>query len=526
MSKVTMNKFIVTVSSLLLASCSLAPDLVMPDTKTPAAFKEAPKSDEKITDGAWAPAHPNAVAGGAWWSVFNDKQLDDLINEAKAQSPTLEAAKERLAQARARSGIADSALLPRLDVGAGPTVGQPSAASLGLPHGSMPKTTYTYTASGTISYEADLFGKNRANSNAAELSAASAEATYQAAMLSLEADVAQAYYTLRSLDREQEILNTTQKLREETRDLTKRSLKIGDVSELDVTRAESELAQTKAEALDVGKRRAEAEHNLALLLGKPPANLNMAKNAISGIPPTVPAGVPSELLERRPDIQAAQKQMAAANEGIGVARAAFFPVLNLTASGGFQSNQLSQLFDWSSRTWLLGPLAGTMLTAPIFDAGQNISNLALSKAEFREAVANYRQSVLVAFKEVEDQLSGLRYLKGEAEAQAEGVRAARKAFSIAKTRYENGYISYLEFIDAQRSLLAAERGEVQVLGGRYITTVQLIRALGGSWSTAGMTTAGEAPAVKPVAAPQPVTMPTPTAKPVVDSAKPAKKRRR
>lgn len=508
MYKATMNKLIVTVLSLLLASCSLAPDLVMPDTQTPAAFKEAPKAGEKIADGAWAPAHPTAVAGGAWWKVFNDNQLDDLINEAKAQSPTLEAAKQRLEQARARSGIADSALLPRLDAGVAPTIGQPSAVSLGLPHGTVPKTTYTYTASGTVSYEADLFGANRANSNAAEFSAASAESAYQAAILSLEADVAQAYYALRSLDREQEILNTTQKLREETLGLIKRSVNIGDSSELDVARADSELAQTKAESLDVGKRRAEAEHNLALLLGKPPANLNMAKNAISGIPPTVPAGVPSELLERRPDIQAAQKQMAAANEGIGVARAAFFPLLNLTATGGFQSDQLGQLFDWSSRTWLLGPLAGTMLTAPVFDAGKNISNLALSKAEFQEAVANYRQSVLVAFKEVEDQLSGLRFLKGEAEAQAESVRAARKAFSIAKRRYESGYFSYLELIDAQRALLAAERGEVQVLGGRYVTTVQLIRALGGSWSTAGMNTAGVTPAIEPVAAPLLVTVPT------------------
>ncbi len=480
---------IVSVYSFLLASCSLAPDLVMPDINTPAAFKEGPKNDQKIGDGAWAPAHPGAMAGGAWWSVFNDKQLDDLILEAKANSPTLEAAKERLMQARARSGIADSALLPRLDVGAGPTIGQPSAASLGLPHGSMSKTTYDYTVAGTVTYEADLFGSNRANSNAAEYSAASAEASYQAAILSLEADVAQAYYALRSLDREQELLNTTQKLRAETLDLIRRSVNIGDSSELDVARADSELAQTKADALDVGRRWAEAEHNLALLLGKPPANLNMAKNAISSIPPTVPAGVPSELLERRPDIQAAQKKMAAANEGIGVARAAFFPVLNLTATGGFQSNQLSQLFDWSSRTWLLGPLAGTMLTAPIFDAGKNISNLALSKAEFREAVAGYRQSVLVAFKEVEDQLSGLRYLKGEAQAQAEGVRAARKAFSIAKRRYESGYFSYLELIDAQRSLLAAERAEVQVLGSRYIATVQLIRALGGAWSTRDMTPA-------------------------------------
>ena len=480
-----MSKFIVTISSLLLASCSLAPDLVMPDTQTPPAFKEAVRplgKDEKISDGAWKVAATNAVAGGEWWTVFKDKKLDELIANAKQQSPTLEAAAQRLAQARARAGVSESVLFPRLDIGAGPTIGQPSAISTGAPTGTVPNTQYRYKAQGVISYDLDLFGANRSASSAADMAALGEEASYRAAMLSLEADVAQAYYALRALDREQEILNTTQKLRTETRDLTKRSLKIGDVSELDVARAESELAATKAEVLDVAKRRAEAEHHLAILLGKPPAAINMSKNAIAGVPPAIPAGLPSALLERRPDIQVAEKKMAAANESIGVARAAFFPVLNLTVAGGFESGQLGQLFDWSSRTWLLGPLVGTIATLPVFDAGKNISNLALSKAQFQEAVANYRQSVLVAFREVEDQLSGLRYLKGQADAQAENVRAARKAFSIAKTRYENGYISYLDFIDAQRSLLAAERAEVQVLGGRYITTVQLIRALGGSWT--------------------------------------------
>lgn len=485
LNKTSMSRLMVTVSSLLLASCSLAPDLVMPDTQTPTAFKEATKpsgKDEKITDGAWKSAATNAVAGGEWWVLFNDKKLNELISIAKQQSPTLEAAAQRLAQARARAGVSESILFPRLDIGAGPTIGQPSAISTGAPHGTVPSTQYRYKAQGAVSYDLDLFGANRSASSAADLTALGEEANYRAAILSLEADVAQAYYALRALDREQEILNTTQKLRAETRDLTKRSLKIGDVSELDVARAESELSATKAEVLAVAKRRAEAEHNLAILLGKPPASINMTKNAIGGVPPAVPAGLPSALLERRPDIQVAQKKMAAANEAIGVARAAFFPVLNLTVAGGFESGQLGQLFDWSSRTWLLGPLVGTIATLPVFDAGKNFSNLALSKAQFQEAVANYRQSVLVAFREVEDQLSGLRYLKGQADAQAENVRAARKAFSISKTRYVNGYISYLDFIDAQRSLLAAERAEVQVLGGRYVATVQLIRALGGSWT--------------------------------------------
>ena len=488
MNKAALSKWVVTVSTLLLTSCSLAPDLVMPDTQTPLAFKEAARplgKDEKISDGAWKSAATNAVAGGEWWVVFNDKQLSELIAQAKEQSPTLEAAKQRLAQARARAGVSESSIFPRLDIGAGPIITQPSSISVGAPSGSIPSTQYRYKAQGVITYDVDLFGANRSASSAADLTALGETANYQAAMLTLEADVAQAYYALRSLDREQEILNTTQKLREETRDLTKRSLKIGDVSELDVTRAESELAATKAEVLGVSKRRAEAEHNLALLLGKSPAALTMVKNAIKGVPPSIPAGLPSELLERRPDIQVAQKKMAAANESIGVARAAFFPLLNLTAIGGFESGQLGQLFDWSSRSWLLGPYFGTIATLPVFDAGKNFSNLALSKAQFQESVANYRQSVLVAFREVEDQLSGLRYLKGQADAQAENVRAARKAFSIAKTRYQNGYISYLDFIDAQRSLLAAERGEVQVLGDRYVSTVQLIRALGGSWSAEG-----------------------------------------
>lgn len=495
-----MNRALVSLTALLLASCSLAPDYQKPDVATPPAFKEAvaaPTPGEKIADGAWQAAGKDTVVDGAWWKIFKDPQLETLIDEAVKQSPTLEIAAARLAGARAQAGVAEADLFPRLDVGAGPSLQQPSAISVGAPHGTIPKTAGRYRAQGSISYELDLFGANRSASSAADLKAQGEEATYRAVLLALQADVAQATFALRALDREQNILNETQKLREETCNLTRRRLKIGEVSELDVTRAESELAATKADALDVAKRRAEAEHRLAFLLGKSPAALNLAKQPIAGTPPAVPAGLPSALLERRPDIQAAERKMAAANEFIGAARAAFFPSLSLTASGGFESGQLGQLFDWSSRTWMLGPLVGTLATLPIFDGGRNFANLALSKAQYQEAVAGYRSGVLQAFREVEDQLSDLRYLKGQADAQAEGVRAARKAFAIAKTRYENGYISYLDFIDAQRSLLSAERGDAQILGNRYIATVQLIRALGGAWEMNGSMNAGEMAAEKP-----------------------------
>jgi multidrug efflux system outer membrane protein len=248
-----------------------------------------------------------------------------------------------------------------------------------------------------------------------------------------------------------------------------------------VARAKTELGTTRSDAIALERQRALLEHALAVLLGEPPASFTLATAPLASTMPAIPAGLPSSLLERRPDIAAASRTMAAANARIGVAKAAFFPVLNLTAAGGFESADLGDLFKWSSRTWALGPLVGAILATPIIDGGRNQANLDRSYAVLEESVAGYRQQVLVAFAEVEDNLANVRTLDDQAQAARDAVASAGRAQRIAQVRYNEGATDYLDAIDAQRSLLSVQRLETQIKGARAASTVALIRALGGGW---------------------------------------------
>jgi multidrug efflux system outer membrane protein len=258
---------------------------------------------------------------------------------------------------------------------------------------------------------------------------------------------------------------------------------MGDTSELDVAKARTELAIVQAEAESVRRVRAQQDHALAILLGKAPAQFTLAPTPLHPTTVIVPAGLPSDLLERRPDIAQAQRQLAAASARVGVAKAAFFPKLVLTGSGGYASNELSELFKWSSRSWLLGPLVGTALSLPIFDGGRNKANLARADAGYETQVANYRQQVLVGFQEVENNLSALRTLDRQIGFQNEAIASAKRASHLAEVRYSNGSASYFEVIDAQRTSLAAERSQSQSMGQRSVASVGLIRALGGGWGS-------------------------------------------
>lgn len=468
-----------------LTACNLAPELKKPAVEVPAAFKEVSAEDTSpVTDGSWALANPamaEQFAKGEWWRVFEDATLDELIAAAHAQSPTLEAARERLAQARQTTRVAESRLYPDVNLNAGVTRQQDSPANPFIPPGTTLKPYTLYNANASISYGLDIFGRARNNAFAALMREEQQELLYRAARITLEADVAQAYYTLRALRSEEKVLGDTLGLRKETFDLTRKRYEIGDVSDLDVARAEGEFATTKAELFAVEQQRAVTEHQLAILTGKPPASFTVATTDIIAAPPSIPAGLPSTLLERRPDVAQAEREMAARNAEIGLARAAFFPSVDLFARFGFQASEAGDLFKWSSRTWLLGPLSGTEMTLPLFAGGRNVANLALSKASWREGVANYRSQVLVAFQETEDALSGIRTAKGQTTAQDEAAAAAARAYKIAKLQYENGFIGYLDSIDAQRSLLAAQRGQVQSRGAQYVATITLVRALGGGW---------------------------------------------
>ena len=462
------------VAALVLAGCA-APVLQDPKIEVPSGFKEA-----AVDEGRWKPAEPaEAQPRGEWWKVFNDSTLDRLINDATAANANLAAAAARVKQARAIAGIAESDRIPSVGIEAGPQRGRASPVSLGLPEGTPMPVVTSYTARLTASYEVDLFGRVGNNVSAAQADAAAGEATFRSVLLALQADVAQTYFRLRATDAELAFLRETVRLREENVRINQRRFDLGDLGELDLARSKTELSTTRSEAIALERQRAQLEHALAVLLGKPAAAFSADSNPLlaSSTLPGIPAGLPSALLERRPDIAAAQRAMIAANARIGVAKSAMFPALRLTAAGGGESADLSDVFKWSSRTWLVGAL----LSMPIIDGGRNRANIARSEAALEESVAGYRQSVLTAFAEVEDNLAGLRTLAGQAQAIDEAVASARRSTELAGKLYEAGRSSYLDVIDAQRNLAAVERSAVQLRGARATTTVALIRSLGGGW---------------------------------------------
>ncbi len=473
-----MNLIRVIPVALVLAGCSLAPEFKQPEVEVPARYKELVPEER----GAWKPAQPaEASPRGEWWKVFNDPALDQLEEEAIAANQNLQAAAARVEQARALVGVAKAARIPQVNAGFGPSRIQPTGVSLGLPPGTDVDPYTAWRALLTVSYEVDLFGRVSDTINATRSDYESNVATFRSVTLALQADVAQTYFALRATDDELRILRETVDWRDESVRLLQRRFDLGDISELDLARAKTEASNARTEAIGLERRRGELEHALAVLIGKPPAALTIDPPPLVNELPAIPAGLPSTLLERRPDIAAASRQMAAANSRIGVAKSAFFPVLTLTAAGGFESADLADLFNWSSRTWLLGPLIGTMLTAPIIDGGRNRANLERTEAALRESVALYRQQVLIAFAEVEDNLVALRTLDGQAQSTQDSLVSAARATKIADVRYNAGATSYLDVIEAQRTLLVVQRLDTQIRGARANSTVALIRALGGGW---------------------------------------------
>lgn len=468
-------KLVPLLAALILAGCA-APDLHAPQIDVPAKFKE----DSTGEAAKWKPAQPaEAQPRGEWWRAFNDPALNQLIDEATKANANLAAAAARVKQARALAGIAEADRIPQVNAQVGAQRGRASDVSLGLPQGTPVSPGNAFQAKLTASYEVDLFGRVANNVSAARADAETSDALYRSVLLALQADVAQTYFRLRAADAELAFLNETVRLREENVRINQRRFDLGDLGELDLARSKTELETTRSDAIALERQRAQLEHALAVLLGKPAASFNAENNPLlaSAVLPGIPAGLPSALLERRPDITAAQRAMIAANARIGVARSAMFPALLLTAAGGGESEELSDVFKWSSRTWLVGAL----MSLPIIDGGRNRAAVARSEAALEEAVASYRQSVLTAFAEVEDNLAGLRTLAGQTQAIDNAVASARRSAELARKLYEAGRSSYLDVLDAQRNLMTVERNAVQLRGTRAATTVALIRSLGGGW---------------------------------------------
>jgi outer membrane protein, multidrug efflux system len=468
---------------LVLAGCSLAPKYEVPSTPTSATFKEAPQQPLSPQEaGTWKTAQPSEdVARGEWWKVFEDAKLNDLEQQALDANQNLKAAAARVKEARAMNQAARAGLFPSLDAGFGPTRQRVSGASLFEPDGTnVPQQTF-WRAQASASYEVDLFGRVASTVDAARADTQRSEALFRSVMLALQADVAQNYFALRELDAEAEVFRNAVELRQQALKLVQRRYTEGEITELDLSRAQAELATAQSDAMTVQRLRAASEHSLAVLLGKAPAEFSMAADPIRPVNLRVPPGLPSSLLERRPDIAAAERSMASANSRIGVAKAAFFPSLTITGTGGFESATLGDLFKWSSRAFLLGPLAGTALNIPIFDGGRRKGNLANARAVYEEDVANYRQQVLVAFREVEDNLSDMRILEDQTRTQNEAVKASQRAADLSRSQYTEGAVNYLDVIDAERTVLQARRAAVQLQGVQAASTVNLIRALGGGW---------------------------------------------
>ncbi len=482
-----------------LTGCSLAPKFEMPQTAESATFKEAAELTET---GSWKIGTPTAhVPRGEWWRVFEDAALNTLQTEAADKNLTVQKMVARVQQARATAGIARADYFPDVEGSGSFTRQKPSARMRGMAPGANVPIENTFNTNVVVGYELDLFGRVLNRNRAAKAEAQSAEALLESTRLAMQADVAEIYFNLRALDREKSLLEQSVKLRQDGLNILKKRMEIGTITELDISEAIVDLETTRTQYQGVVQQRKEAEHALAILLGRAPSDFKLKPAPLAKKIPSIPAGLPSALLERRPDITAAQYVLMAENARIGVARAAFFPSISLTGSGGTESDVFSKLFHWSSRTWAIGPL----ISIPLFSGGEATNTLKRQKAVYEEAVATYRLTVLESFRDVENSLSRLKTLSRQAQAQGVARAASARAEKLANARYETGDTGYLEAITARRNALSAERNVIQLQGARLQETVRLVRVLGGGWDAAAVKAAtapvsppeGAAPVVPP-----------------------------
>ena len=454
-------------AALVLAGCATAP-AELPTFTPPAQFKEQAVD----TQGSWTRAQPaEAQPRGEWWRSFDDPLLDRLIERADARNTSIQAAAARLAEARALARSTDADLAPQIGLGAG------ALRSAGLDRNQSPRPSTLVRAGFDFSYELDLFGKLSGASDAARLDADARAGLLQSTRLLVQAEVAQTYLALRAIDAERVLVRDTVAAYRDTLRLTQSRERAGDVAELDVARVETEVASNESDAMTLDRRRAELEHALAVLVGDLASDFDVGAGDWSTALPTIPPGVPATVLTRRPDISAAQQSVLAAQARVGVAQTAWFPDITLTGAGGYASSDVGDLLKWSARSWGIGAL----LALPVFDGGRREAGVQGASALLDGALANYRTQVLVAFKEVEDQLSSLRILAQQSGVQAKAVASAERATTLSDSRYRNGMISQLDLLDARRSELQNRRQALQVKSAQYQATVGLIRALGGSW---------------------------------------------
>lgn len=447
-----------------LASCTVGPDFMQPGATGGSRWKQSVAS-------------PGSTLPDAWWTLFGDSELNRLVNRAIAANNDIAAAKARLDTARALVGIDRAKLFPQLDVSADATEGRASRATSG--RGANLEGQH-YRSSFDVSYDLDLWGKNRRNIEAAEAEAATAAALFDAQRLGIATEVARQYFILRGLDAQETVLNDTLSSRQQSLDLEVTRTEAGLTDGLSSSRARTELELARNDLATVQRQRGATEHALAVLCGTRPSDFNVGsrKSDAPGKLPNIRPGLPAEVMARRPDVRAALEQLRAANARIGAAEAEFYPNITLIGSAGLQAVGTSNFLDWENRVLSIG--AG--LVAPLIDGGARKSNYEASRSIFDEALANYRQTLLVALREVEDALVDLQGLARSRSALDAALASSRETRSLSGERYDKGLSSYLEVVDADRSVLSTRLALAQVDAQQRLSLAALAKALGGGWS--------------------------------------------
>jgi multidrug efflux pump len=474
LARVPIGAVVILLCSSLLASCAVGPRYVPPQIETPPAFKEqAPDGTASLQ-----PAEPqDQISRQGWWERFGDQQLNALETQLQSGNPSIAQAEARYREARALVQQNRSEYFPLVTGSASATRNRLGVTSPA--RGSSGTVVTDYALGASASWEPDLWGRIRQTVAASTASAQAAQGDVENSRLSLGAELAADYFQLRSFDAELALFDQTIEAFQRAATLTRNQYDAGIVSRSDVEQADTQLASAQAQAVDVRLQRAQLEHAIAVLVGEPPASLSLAPIPLDGEPPVISAGVPSRLLERRPDIAAAERRVAAANAQIGVASAAFFPSVTLGGSLGLQATHLVDWLSWPMRVWSVGPA----LAATLFDGGARRAIKAGAIASYDDTVAAYRQTVLAAFQDVEDNLAAQRLLEEEAAREREAVTAAQRSLDISLNQYRAGLVSYLQVATQQTALLTNQRAAVSLTARRFDAAVQLVRALGGGWTT-------------------------------------------
>jgi NodT family efflux transporter outer membrane factor (OMF) lipoprotein len=469
-----MLKTLALLLALALTGCMVGPDYHRPDVEIPAAYKEA---------GDWKPAQPGDEAPrGNWWEIYRDSELNSLVAQVEISNQNVATAAAQYRQALALLGVAEAAYYPTVGAGLAVGRGQGSAPSSSIGTSTVTPGSPIYNIvrpTLSASWEPDIWGQIGRSVESSQASAQASQSDLQSALLSAQGTLVQSYFQLRVNDEQQRLLIQTSDAYERSLQITRNRYESGVASRVDVAMAETQLKSAQAQAVDLGVQRAQLEHAIAVLIGKPPADFQI--KPVKGLPtlPQVPPALPSALLERRPDIAGAERRMAAANAQIGVAQGAFFPALTFNGTAGYQNSSFSQLLTLPNRFWSVG----SSLALTVFNGGAFSAQKSAAIASYDATVATYRQTVLSAFQEVEDNIAALRQLAEETSAQDAATYSANQALLLTRYQYQAGTVSYLNVVIAQAAALNAQQTSLNITGRRLLANAALIKALGGDWKT-------------------------------------------